>query len=355
MTNAETFRPPMHLNGDPADRYLGVAYNFHLQGIQELNGAITGEYPAKRAVLAGVATGQNIALIGHPGTGKTELMEGVPQLISDLRPDGVVWVPSQADLLPQRLVGGKASVTKEIKSGGKQTIETTTSEILAIVKPDTQFMIWDEASRMNPGAMNELLKAFENRALVTDTGIVPLRELIGVISALNPDERRQATFAIPCAVASRHATGAIMGEENLGSTYYTNASGERHVGHPGIIRSAFLGIEKEPVKPIITADALRMLSKFANKSVVVPEPVMHAVEGEIIPTAVTHLGDRGLAEGAGRIAAQSGRTARMLALFEGRMIVNEADVREAATMALVARVGMLQGISAAKEASQVLR
>src|SRR5690242_17526427 len=86
----------------------GQVQEFYRAAMSEMdNNLLRGEYEAKTAVLAAMASGNNAVLFGAPGGGKTTLAEHMPRLVEGMDEGDLAIIPPQADLTPQMLIGGQ--------------------------------------------------------------------------------------------------------------------------------------------------------------------------------------------------------------------------------------------------------
>jgi MoxR-like ATPase len=295
---------------------------FYAQGMAELGKIVYGESEARTAILAGLVGSSAVVLSGMPGGAKSLLSRNTYRLFEDMTKDDVAVVPPASDLLPIQLVGGAMETQKTVHSNGDSYNENTTVRVEPIVK-DTHKIIWlDELTRINPEAVNQLLSAPEERELKTTAGVVPLPNLQLMVSTMNPSESRQATFPVTAAFASRHSLGAIMGYDLTQEGKLKLAKGEL----PDVAT----------VEPVTTIEQLQRLRAAVNSLAISNDGAEQIVK--LVETAESALKNNYNIVEAGRMFGQVGKTARILALFEGKT-PHEQHINQAVRFALAARLG----------------
>jgi MoxR-like ATPase len=297
--------------------------SFYAQGMEELGKIVYGETEARTAILTGLVGASAVVLSGMPGGAKSLLSRNTYRLFEDMTKDDVAVVPPASDLLPIQLVGGAMETKKSVHKNGGSYDEDTTVKVEPIVK-DTHKIIWlDELTRINPEAVNQLLSAPEERELKTTAGVVPLPDLQLMVSTMNPSESRQATFPVTAAFASRHSLGAIMG-------YDLTEDGKRKLAKGELP-------DVETVEPVTTILQLQKMRYAVNNLTISNDGADHIVK--LVEAAETALKDYRIVE-AGRMFGQVGKTARILALFEGKT-PQEQHINKAVRFAIAARLGSL--------------
>jgi MoxR-like ATPase len=266
-------------------------------------------------------------LVGPPGGGKSELSGGFYRIFGDINPDEVATVPADAELSATQLVGGRMKTTKTVE-GSKP--ESTEVDVEALINSDTKIIWADEINRANPYALNQLLRAFENRELSTTAGNVRLGKLVMAISTMNPSENSQGTFQLASAQASRHAMGAILG---------VNTEEQRKEIVSQILKRNWVPTP-ESIIPVITTAKLGEITRRA-RGLAVPEDVEDYMIGLSMRTNDTLASVR-IVEADGRMSKQMKDTSKGLATLRGREGVHEDDVKDAVRYTVTARLGALK-------------
>jgi len=307
------------------------AKDFGIEGSRQLGHLIIGEEAAKRALLVSALLRENALLAGRPGGGKSELSGNFYRIVEGVSRGEVAMVPSDAELSSSRLVGGKMTSTKEITRGGFTDIEKSTVDIDALIDEKTVFIWADEINRVNPYALNQLLRAFENGELSTTAGIVELTRFVMAISTMNPSENSQGTFALSSAQASRHARGAILG--------YNTDQKRRDI----VDKIVFENWQPTPdqMKSVISTERLLALGDWVVNGVAVSRTDADRLV-DLIITANDTLRDEGIEEADGRMAKQITRGAKGFAAIDGEISVNENSINESVKATVVGRLAALK-------------
>jgi MoxR-like ATPase len=305
--------------------------DFGTNGSAELGNLIIGEEPAKRALLVSALLRQNVLLSGHPGGGKSELSGNFYRLVKDVSPAEVAMVPSDAELSSSRLVGGQMSSTKKITRNGYTDVETSTVDIDALIDEKTVFILADEITRVNPYALNQLLRAFENGELSTTAGIVKLIKFVMAISTKNPSENSQGTFALSAAQASRHSRGAILG---------FNTDEKRREIVDDIV---YLNWKPTPerMKPVVNLEELILLGDWVMNGITISRSHADRLVDLIILSNDT-LCEHGIEEADGRMASQITAGAKGYSGIDGEAAVTEKSINESVISTVVARLAALK-------------
>jgi MoxR-like ATPase len=299
-----------------------LGQQFYNQGMAEYGKIVYGETEARTALLAGFVGAGAVLLSGVPGGAKSTLSRNAYRIFEDIDQSEVSIVPPASDLQPIQLVGGAMDVTKTVITNGATRTESTTITVDPIIPPETKVIWLDELSRINPEAVNQLLGAPEERELKTTAGVVSLKDLQLMVSTMNPSESRQATFPITAAFASRHSLGAIMGDDISHADKAKLANGQKP--------------NASEVTAFTNTGQLATLREAANAMLLQPEQAEKVVE--LVEKAETQLYERYGIEEAARMFEQVGKTARILALFEGGNATRQ-HVERAVKFALAARLG----------------
>jgi len=301
------------------------AQQFYNQGMEQYQNIAYGEENAKELLLMGFVARGAVLLSGAPGGAKSLLSRNAHRIFTDISDEEIAIVPPSAQLQDAQLVGDLMSFDKEITGAdGTPTTEATRIEVKGIVKPDSKVIWVDEASRVNPTALNALLGAPEERKLKTTAGEIPLNSLQILMSTMNPSERREATSKMSAAFASRHNGGAIMG------------------GTPTEVDGAKLlqGQMPDPysVQPFVSTKELDQIRE-ALKHVMLPEAEVK-LAARLVEAAKTELYDEHQIKEENRMYVQMGKNAKILGMFKGRT-ANAEDVHQALNYVMASRIGAL--------------
>jgi MoxR-like ATPase len=299
---------------------------FHSDGIKALDNIAYGEQSMKDAVLTAMMAGHEpVLLAGTPGGAKSLAVMNIHRLISGIEQENIAVLPPDSSLQPIELVGGRIQTTKEFKGEDTNYSETVSSEVEGLIKPTTQVILADEATRINPYTFNSMLGAAAEKELKTKSGIVPLSRLILMATSLNPAESQQATFKMTNAMASRHIVGAIVGN---------NVTDEESLKMANDIFP-----DPELAKPIASVDELLQMRRDLGSVLLSPTVGMRLVQIAKSSNEVLGAAPLRMTEGPRRVK-QLGRVARIQGLFEGR-VPTDQDVDKALDMYVAARLGAL--------------
>lgn len=309
----------------------GDAQEFYFAGMEQFDHLLIGEQEAKLGMLTAMVMGENVLLVGPPGGGKTTLAKDSYRLVQGIDSDRIATIPPLADLTPQQLVGGHARTSKEITKNGETTVETTATEIAAIIKPDTQVLFINEINRVNPYALNASLEVLESGEIYSTSGISRVDGLEYGVATMNPAEARQGVFPITAATASRHSLGAMLGTNGV-------TVGERQ---SRINKIMVEGFEPQPEKMQPAADLLS-LQRMRQSFLLTPIPAnLQPRAIEIVERTVDGLKDFNISESDARLAKQIGKIAKTTAFLGAQERVGEQDLLQAARFVVIARLGAL--------------
>lgn len=306
------------------------AHNFREEGLRQLDLLVLGEDESKRAALIAMVLGETALLVGPPGGGKTTLGANAYRIVDGIAENDIAEVPALADLKPTQMVGGIVSSTKETLSNGEKKTEVTSSTVEPIIGENARFIFLNEINRMNPYALNAAMEVLENGTLTTTAGTAKLKDLEFIISTMNPFEPRSSTFPMSAAVASRHAIGAVMGQNLDAKTRDINISKIASGWRP----------QPEKIEPITDVSILHGLREEAQE-LVIPDNVMPRAVNLIRSTVDYLAKNHSIVEADGRIAKQISSIAKTLALLGGQDRVTALELDTAVKYAISARIGAL--------------
>lgn len=292
---------------------------------------IQGEREAKLGAIVAMASGLNVVFFGAPGGGKTTLGEHLPRLVEDLNfNDHIAVIPPQADLTPQMLVGGEVKTTKEVTKGGETYTESLITKIDNPILHALVRVIWaNEINRTNQYAMNTGLEAYEAGKVDHVGGRVQL-DLLWSASTMNPEDKRDGTFPISPATASRHAIGVNMG---------AGSPEERQRITTKILQGWEPTPEEiRPVTDIETLKRIRALTEAPDK-ISSPEQLL-GFANELVDTTQLALKQVGISETNNRIAKHIRKISRTISALMGSEIVDQDGLGWAARYVAGARLGM---------------
>ncbi len=311
------------MNKEVLPEIYQLSQSYHENGTEQLGKVLYDEQLAKKAALVGLVVG-TVMFSGIPGGGKTTLANYLPRIVSDIEPEDVSRIPTDAELQPIRLVGGKTIIESEEIIDGTSTKKSSIHTIEPIIKPNTKIIFADELTRINPLAINALLEAPEEGALTTTSGRVALDSLMLLISTMNPAEVHQATFKVSAAYASRNKVGAVMGHDLTQSSKRQLINGNKP--NPSTIKSI-----------ISTKDLLRI--RDAANNTLLPDQINDLAIGAIDRAISLYKNDFGIDE-TSRLYGQIGQVAKVLGLFSGGQPTVE-HLRQAVHLSAAARLGSL--------------
>lgn len=309
------------------------AQGFRNDAMHQLDNLILGEEQAKLALLAAMASGSNVALVGEPGGGKTTLGMQSHRLVDEFADDldALAVIPPLADLTPQQLVGGTPKTTKTTEVNGQSTTETTHMHIDPILKPTTRVIFGNEINRVNPFAVNAMLDALEEGVVTNKDGQMEL-DLAWTVATMNPAENIKDVFPMSAASASRHAIGAVMGNGGQSATpaqlaefAYTRRNQAR----------------REFLDPVIDIKTLQGIGRLADSQAVLSSDslVKEAAQRSLKVQEV--LGSQGVVESIPRIAKHLGRLSRVLTVLSGEDRESKESLDQATRFVISARLGIL--------------
>jgi MoxR-like ATPase len=290
--------------------------------VRELHGRITGEL---RRVIVGQDHIVNLLLVslfsrGHcllvgvPGLAKTLLVKTLAQILH-LEFRRVQFTP---DLMPSDIIGSELLQERE----RRLEFEFKPGPLF------THLLLADEINRTPPKTQSALLEAMQERRVTVAGQSRPLPDPFLVVATQNPIEQ-EGTYPLPEAQLDRFMFSLYLD--------YPSKEEERE-----IVRRTTLG-ELPELAPSVTADEILAVQKLVLAAPVSDHVLDYAVE-IAAATRPTVPGSPAVAKefvewGAGPRASQYLILgAKALALLNGRVTPETADVREVAPAVLQHRV-----------------
>ena len=180
-------------------RYLGM--KFYQEGMEQLENVAYDETMYKTAQLVGMIGGFAVLAAGVPGGVKSQVALNSYRLIKGVSSEDVAFIPSSMTMTEDSMVGGRLESHKMIvhthPDKTKEEIEESSQvNIEGLIQPDTKVIVLDEVSRMNPYALNSLLRVLNERQISSSAGQHNMDKLIYAVSTLNPSESRESTLPL---------------------------------------------------------------------------------------------------------------------------------------------------------------
>jgi MoxR-like ATPase len=301
---------------------VGQIQAFKDKAMAQYGHVAKGEEDAKFANVLGYLTGNNIAQIGIPGGIKTGLNEASHLVIGGIESEHVAQIPTQVDLKPERVIGGRVQVER-VTNDHKEEI---TTDIPSLISADTMKLEIDEITRANPQLLNALLELIRKGQIITTAGILAVPNLLMTGTTLNPAETRQATFPLADALSTRFAIGTIMG-----------------LRAPTTTASIMGGMEPQPdrIEAVTDLQELAAFKRYiASDKVSLPDDML-TTGASIVHFVTDRLRDEfNFDEADGRMAYQLRQLSKGVAAMNGHNTVTEEDLRKGAKYIYVGRLGM---------------
>ncbi len=300
---------------------------FLQEGLHQLDGVMVGRPDAKIAGITTIVAGVNGVFAGGTGRGKTELAEGLHELVHDIYDENVASLPIQNDLSGTQLIGGTSTFTKETTKYEEPVREVTTTELAGVLRKDTQVLSIDEFNRAPAKAMNSLLTALEKRKVTTLDGVRELPDLEYVIATMNPRETYEATSPIAHANISRFSVGAIFGR------------GADQAERVEIVKQISNMPKERKIEPITDLATIHAMRADAQK-LEIPESLDAKLAVASVSISDALWEEVKLDDGEERLSVQIRKIARVMAVLASEPKVTEHGVAAAINMVLAARIGM---------------
>jgi MoxR-like ATPase len=347
----EEFRGALANYAGDADQLLAqtLAHGYFNNGREAYGKFMVGDPWAKQMYLAGLAmgavNGMGIVLYGDPGGGKSLLMGKGHRIVEGITDDMVAPIPHRSDLTPAQLVGDQTPMeTTHTSESGEITSDQYTAVIRALITPDSKVVLFDEANRTNPHAVQAALKILQDgRIDAYRNGVRKSTDTLDLVAFAENHFGTDYTFITDPALANRRAMGAFVG---LSPEPEATNEGE-YIPRTGLSDGAVHALANpyedpdkvnDPVEPIVDTQALSIIRKGIHK-VEYPEKELD-LTGKLVVDARKTMKELALKSADNRITRQVMRIAQTLAMFNERS-VSEVDVVSAVIYALTARLASL--------------
>ena len=277
----------------------------------EIGKALVGQTAVVDQVIATLVASGHVLIEGVPGLGKTLLVRAMAQALQ-IRYGRVQFTP---DLMPSDITG-------------HAVLDSTTRELRVIRGPIfTNALLADEINRAPAKTQSALLEVMQEYQVTLEGQTLPLPKPFMVLATQNPLET-EGTYPLPEAQLDRFLLKVLIdyppADEEVAAVQRvtTNQTGDQ--------------LSLDGVKPCLSERAVLTLQQLAARQRVDEKVIEYAVA---IVRATREW--PGLAIGAGsRGAIALVRTARAIALMDGRDYVTPDDIKRIALPALRHRVGL---------------
>lgn len=275
---------------------------------------VVGQDDLIRNILIAIFSGGHILLEGVPGLAKTLTVETVAQTLG-LDSARIQFTP---DLLPGDLTGG------QMYNQAESRFYTNKGPIF------TNFLLADEINRAPAKVQSALLEAMQEQQVTIGGETFGLPSPFIVLATQNPIEQ-EGTYPLPEAQLDRFLLKTEVG--------YPTRSEEIE-----IMKRMSSG-ESPEVYPILSREDILAIREIIAEQVYVDEKIYEYVASLV--SATRNPAEFGYAKGADYIEFGASprasialiKTAKVLAVFEGRNYVTPADIRSVAYDVLRHRIG----------------
>ena len=281
----------------------------------EVRKRIVGHEALIKGVLAALLAGGHVLLEGVPGLGKTLLVKTLGAAL-DLQFARVQFTP---DLMPADIIGTQMVVLDE---DGQRHFQFQPGPVF------TQLLLADEINRATPKTQSALLEAMEEHRVTVGRTSHPLGEPFMVLATQNPIEM-EGTYPLPEAQLDRFLLKLAA---DFPDAAQLSEIVERGTGGPGA-----------EVRAVLSGDDLRALQAQV-RAVVLAE---HVKDYAVQVLLATHPDQPGATPAVRRLVRHGASprgllamilTAKVYALYAGRLNVSFADLQAAAMPALRHRI-----------------
>lgn len=266
--------------------------------LDEVGEVIVGQEDLKRDIVVALLAGWHILLEGAPGLAKTRTISSFSKTLN-LSFQRIQFTP---DLLPSDLVGAK------IYDPDAKQFEVRKGPIFA------NFVLADEINRAPSKVQSALLESMEERQVTIGEETFPLDTPFMVLATQNPLEQ-EGTFALPEAQLDRFLLKTIVA--------YPNIEEEKQILEQVLSRESY------KLKKILGKKDISEMKKLAD-TVSVSESIYEYICAIIFATRDQQKYPEISYGASPRASLALMRTAKVLALMQGRDFVLPEDVKEMA-------------------------
>ncbi len=275
--------------------------------IENLQNTVFAERELLETAVACMIAGGHLLIEGAPGIGKTVLARSLAQSIgADFR-----RMQFTNDLMPADVLGGS------IFNREKADFEFKPGPVFANI------FLADEINRANPKTQSALLEAMNEGRVSVDAGTFDLPRPFFVLATENPVEF-EGTFPLPEAQVDRFLVRLRLG--------YPNPQQEMRLYEHGSTEPQINNLE-----PAITCEQILLLQQTATAVAI--EPSLLEFVHQVVKRTRTHPDiELGVSP---RGALLWIRTAKAMALMEGRTYLVPDDLKKSAVPALGHRMNVM--------------